>query len=179
MTKEEFTILCKGMKAVYTQSTFLPDADAFTIWYRLLEDLDYTVAQAAIQKYILTNKFPPTIADIRENAALVQTGDKKTWSDGWEEVMKAIRHFGSYREEEALESMSELTRNVVRRLGFRNICMSGNVTADRANFRAIYEQMAEKEHTSKQIQPKLSKLIDSIQQTEQQKRISSKDQEKP
>lgn len=89
--------------------------------------------------------------------------------------MKAIRHFGSYREEEALESMSDLTRNVVRRLGFRNLCMSGNVTADRANFRAIYEQMAEKEHTTKQIQPKLSKLIESIQRTDHQKRISSKD----
>lgn len=178
MTKEEFTILCKGMKAVYTQSTFLPDADAFTIWYRLLEDLDYTVAQAAIQKYILTNEFPPTIAAIRKYAVSVRAGEKLSWSDGWEEVMKAIRHFGSYREEEALESMSELTRNVVRRLGFRNLCMSGNVTADRANFRAIYEQMAEKEHTTKQIQPKLSKLIESIQRTDQQKRISSKDQEK-
>lgn len=178
MTKEEFTILCKGMKAVYTQSTFLPDADAFTIWYRLLEDLDYTIAQAAIQKYILTNKFPPTIADIRENAALVQTGDKKTWSDGWEEVMKAIRHFGSYREEEALESMSEITRKAVKKLGFRNICLSENITADRANFRTIYEQMAENEYTAKQIPLNLSKLIESIQQTEQQKRINSKDQEK-
>lgn len=176
MTKDEFKILCKGMKAVYTQSTFLPDADAFKVWYRLLEDLDYTVAQAAIQKYILTNKFPPTVADIREYVVSVQAGEKRSWSDGWEEVMKAIRHFGIWREEEALKSMSELTRNVVRRLGFRNLCMSENVTADRANFRAIYEQMAEKEHTAKQIQPKLSKLIDSIQQTEQQKRISSKDQ---
>lgn len=175
MTRKEFTVLCKGMKAVYPQPTFLPDADAYKVWYRLLEDLDYTVAQAAVQKYMLTNKFPPSVADIRECAVLVRTGDKKTWSEGWEEVMKAIRHFGSYREEEALESMSDLTRNVVRRLGFRNLCMSGNVTADRANFRAIYEQMAEKEHTTKQIQPKLSKLIESIQRTDHQKRISSKD----
>lgn len=67
MTKEEFKILCKIMKAVYTQSTFLQDADAFKVWYELLEDLDYTVAQVAILKYILTNKFPPTVADIRKN----------------------------------------------------------------------------------------------------------------
>lgn len=178
MTREEFTVLCKGMKAVYPQPTFLPDADAYKVWYSLLQDLDYTIAQVAVQKYMLTNKFPPSVADIRECAVLVRTGDKKTWSDGWEEVMKAIRHFGSYREEEALESMSDLTRNVVRRLGFRNLCMSGNVTADRANFRAIYEQMAENEYTAKQIPLNLSKLIESIQQTEQQKRIRSKDQEK-
>lgn len=178
MTKDEFKILCKGMKAVYTQSTFLPDADAFKVWYSLLQDLDYTIAQAAIQKYMLTNEFPPTIADIRKNAVSVQAGDKKTWSEGWEEVMKAIGNFGSYREEEALESMSEITRKAVKKLGFRNICLSENSTADRANFRTIYEQMAENEYTAKQIPLNLSKLIESIQQTEQQKRINSKDQEK-
>lgn len=178
MTKDEFKILCKGMKAVYTQSTFLPDADAFKVWYSLLQDLDYTIAQAAIQKYMLTNEFPPTIADIRKNAVSVQAGDKKTWSEGWEEVMKAIGNFGSYREEEALESMSEITRKAVKKLGFRNICLSENITADRANFRTIYEQMAENEYTAKQIPLNLSKLIESIQQTEQQKRIRSKDQEK-
>lgn len=178
MTKDEFKILCKGMKAVYTQLTFLPDADAFKVWYSLLQDLDYTIAQAAIQKYMLINEFPPTIADIRKNAVSVQAGDKKTWSEGWEEVMKAIGNFGSYREEEALESMSEITRKAVKKLGFRNICLSENITADRANFRTIYEQMAENEYTAKQIPLNLSKLIESIQQTEQQKRINSKDQEK-
>lgn len=178
MTRKEFTVLCKGMKAVYPQPTFLPDADAYKVWYRLLEDLDYTVAQAAVQKYMLTNKFPPSVADIRECAVLVRTGDKKTWSEGWEEVMKAIRNFGSYREEEALESMSEITRKAVKKLGFRNICLSENITADRANFRTIYEQMAENEYTAKQIPLNLSKLIENIQQTEQQKRIRSKDQEK-
>lgn len=178
MTKDEFKILCKGMKAVYTQSTFLPDADAFKVWYSLLQDLDYTIAQAAIQKYMLINEFPPTIADIRKNAVSVQAGDKKTWSEGWEEVMKAIGNFGSYREEEALESMSEITRKAVKKLGFRNICLSENITADRANFRTIYEQMAENEYTAKQIPLNLSKLIENIQQTEQQKRIRSKDQKK-
>lgn len=85
MTKEEFKILCKIMKAVYPQPTFLPDAYAFKVWYELLEDLDYTVAQAAILKYILTNKFPPTIADIREYAVSVRTGEK--WSKDLEQLI--------------------------------------------------------------------------------------------
>ncbi len=163
MTREEFKVLCKGMKAVYTQPSFLPDADAFNIWYSLLQDIDYMVAQAAIQKYMLTNKFPPTIADIREYATTIKTGEKPLWSDGWEEVLKAIRKYGSYRESEALESMTEITRKSVQRLGFRNICMSENIMADRANFRMIYEQIAEREHTSKQIPVKLSSLIEDIQ----------------
>ena len=41
---------------------------------------------------------------------------------------------------EALESMTEETRICVKRIGWQNICMSNNVSADRANFRMIYEQ---------------------------------------
>ena len=170
MTKEEFKVLCKGMKAVYAQPTFLPDADAFNVWYSLLKDLDYQVANAAIQKYMLTNKFPPTIADIREQAASVTVGEKPLWSDGWEEVIMAIRRFGSYRETEALESMTETTRMAVQRLGFRNLCMSENEMADRANFRMIFEQLAEREHKTKQIPVNLSNLIENIQQKQLESR---------
>jgi hypothetical protein len=166
MTREEFKILAKGMKAVYAQPTFLPDADAFNIWYSLLQDIEYMVAQAAIQMYMLTNKFPPTIADIRECAASVSVGEKPLWSDGWEEVLMAIRKFGSYRETEALNNMTETTRMAVQRLGFRNICMSENIMADRANFRMVFEQIAEREHTAQQIPVKLSNLIESIQKKE-------------
>lgn len=164
MNRDEFKVLCKGMKAVYTQPTFLPDADAFNIWFSLLQDLDYMVAQAAIQKYMLTNKFPPTIADIREMATGISIGEKPLWSDGWEEVLRAIRRFGSYRESEALASMSEITRQAVQRLGFRNLCMSENVMTDRANFRMVYEQISDREYSAKQIPMKLSNMIESIQQ---------------
>lgn len=164
MSKDEFKVLCKGMKAVYTQPSFIPDADAFNVWYSLLKDLDYIVAQAAVQKYMLTNKFAPTIADIRELAANVKTGDKPLWSDGWEEVLRAISKYGSYRETEALQSMTETTRTAVKRLGFKNLCMSENIMADRANFRMIFEQIAEREHTAKQIPMTLTKLIEGIQQ---------------
>ena len=174
MTRDEFKVLCKGMKAVYTQPTFLPDADAFNIWFSLLQDLDYMVAQAAIQKYMLTNKFPPTIADIREYATGISFGEKPLWSDGWEEVLRAIRKFGSYRETEALESMSEVTRQAVQRLGFRNLCMSENPMTDRANFRMVYEQITERKYTSKQIPVKLSNMIESIQKKNSNRLIESK-----
>ena len=66
MNKEEFTKLAKGMKAVYTSQNFLPDSDAMKVWFAMLQDLDYKPTSIAVQKYMMTNKFPPTIADIRE-----------------------------------------------------------------------------------------------------------------
>ena len=162
MTRDEFKTLVKGMKAVYTQPTFIPDSDAFNVWYSLLKDLDYMVAQVSIQKFMLTSKFPPTIADIRELSASVTIGEKPEWSDGWREVTMAIRKYGSYREKEALDSMSDITRQVVKRMGFKNLCMSENEGVERANFRMIYEQVVNREYERKKMPAQMMQLIDSI-----------------
>ena len=67
MTKAEFGILVKAMKAVYGDPKFLPDADAIMVWYEFFKDDDYMVVQAAIQKYMANNEFAPTVAGIRKN----------------------------------------------------------------------------------------------------------------
>lgn len=164
MTKDEFKVLAKGLKAVYTQTTFLPDAEALHVWYELLKDLDYTIANIAIQKHMIASKFPPTIAEIREQAATIMLGDKPLWSDGWEQVQRAIRLYGSYRPKEALESMDELTRKTVERLGFRELCMSENITADRANFRMVFESLADRQHEAAKIPFTLQELIEGVHQ---------------
>ena len=45
MTREEFKTLVKGMKAVYAQPTFIPDQDAFNVWFELLKDIPYQQAK--------------------------------------------------------------------------------------------------------------------------------------
>ena len=162
MTKDEFRVVAKGMKAVYTQPTFLPDSDAMNIWYALLKDLDYNIAQAAIQKHMVTSKFPPTIADIREQAASVTYGEKPMWSDGWDLVLKAIRKYGSYAPVEAMASFDPITRRCVERLGYMELCQSTNIVADRANFRMIFEQIADREEERARLPVSLAHLIEGV-----------------
>lgn len=164
MEREQFKVLCKGMKAVYTQEAFLPDQDAFNIWFALLGDLEYAVLNAAIQKYMLTNKFPPTIADLREIATTICTGAIPDWGEGWEQVLNAIRRYGYCRETEALETMDELTKTCVKRLGWRNLCMSENNNQDRANFRMIYEQLAERTKKENTLPLSLNNTIKQLNQ---------------
>ena len=164
MTREEFSILAKGMKAVYTQPSFLPDGDALNVWYTLLKDLDYMVVQTAIQKYMLTQKNPPVIADIREMCANVIGGDKPLWSDGWEEVVMAIRRYGSYNEEKALENMSDITKQCVRRLGYQNLCRSEEISIERANFRMIYEQIVNREEEKRKLPAQMLKWLEQQKQ---------------
>lgn len=89
-------------------------------------------------------------------------GTTPDWGNGWEQVENAIKIYGSYRQAEALESMDEITRDTVKRLGFYNLCMSENQTADRANFRMIYEQIAERKKRDKQIPESLRLTIQNM-----------------
>ena len=41
------------------------------------------------------------------------------------------------------DSMDEITRKTVKRLGWKELCESENQMQDRANFRMIYEQEAQ------------------------------------
>jgi hypothetical protein len=63
-----------------------------------------------------------------------------------------------------MESFDPITRQCVERLGFRNICMSENIAADRANFRMIFEQLAERKQKEQQMALPLKQLIQGIQQ---------------
>ena len=171
MTKDEFRVLAKGLKAVYTQPNFLPDAEAIQIWYELLKDLDYATANIAIQKHMVSSKYPPTIADIREQATEVSYGQAPLWSDGWEQVLRAMRLYGSYRLQEALDSMDDLTRKAVERLGFKELCMSENIAVDRANFRMVFEQLANREYETKKLPLALQNSIEDIQHSLEYKRM--------
>ncbi len=138
MTRDEFKLLVKGMKAVYPQETFIPDSFAFDMWYEMLNDLDYRIAGLAIKSYMATGKFPPTIADIREKYAEVSQRRTESWDEAWGTVLMAIRKYGYPREAEALASLSERTRRVVRRFGWQNLCMSEKIEVERSNFRDAY-----------------------------------------
>ena len=161
MTKEEFKALAKGMRAVYTNERFLPDDASMKMWYSLLQDIPYSVASIAVQKYMLTNKFPPTPAEIREQALAVQMGEKPLWSDAWGNVLAVIKKYGSYGQAQAMESLDEITRQAVQRIGYLDLCRSENIVADRANFRMIYEQLVDREQDANKIPISLQQLIES------------------
>ena len=162
MTKKEFSIIAAAMRTYYPKENLLPSNESMELWYRELSDIPYNVAEAGLRKWVATNKWSPTIADMREFATTVQIGDIPEWGEGWEQVLMAIRRYGSYRIPEATESFDPITRRCVERLGFRNICMSENIAVDRANFRDMYKQMAERQRKDAQLPSNLMTLIEGI-----------------
>ena len=163
MDREQFKTLVKGMKAIYSQPTFIPDQDAFNMWFALMGDLSYEVCNVAIQKYMLTNKFPPTVAEIRELAANVVSGDPLTWGESWERALNAVRRFGSYNQAAALDSLDPLTRKCVDSIGYIQLCMSENIMVERAHFQKIFDVMAKREQQQKQMPLQLQEAISRLQ----------------
>lgn len=159
MDKKEFSIFASALRTYYPREKILPNEQAMSLWYNQLQDIPYKVAEATLNEWVALEKWSPSIADIRKMATEMVNGAPKDWGECWEDVERSIRYYGMYREGEALDSLDDLTREVVKRLGFKNICLSENPQAERANFRMIYEQLSERKEKENQLPPDLVRLI--------------------
>lgn len=151
MNWSEFATIAMALKTSYPNFQIMPSEESKKIWFSMLQDLDYGVCQNAVKQIIATSKFPPSIAEIREKYTELTVLPVADAGEAWEEVMRAIQHYGIYGEVEALNSLSELVRQTVKRIGFRNLCLSENIVADRAHFFKIYDSIATRQRNESKI----------------------------
>lgn len=151
MDKKEFGTIAMALKTYYPRENLLPNDKAMDLWYMQLQDLPFDVANNALNEWAAINKWSPAISELREVCLNTMYGEPETWSEGWEQVSNAIRKYGLGDIKSAMFSLSETTREAVRRLGYRNLCYSENETSDRAQFRAVYESIAQSRDRTKRI----------------------------
>ena len=163
MEKAEFSKLVMVIRSTYPQSQVLATNEAVSVWYELLADLPYPAAAAAIQKWVSSEKWPPTIADIREWATKSVTPEIPEWSAAWETVLAAISRWGMYRQSEALATMDETTRDTVNRMGWQYICWSENINIERATFRDIYNAIKARKEQQLKLPESLRMRISQMQ----------------
>lgn len=166
INKKEFTIFASALRTYYPKEKLIPNEQAMELWYNQLKDIPYKLAEVILNKWVATNKWSPSIADIREQATELTSEEvKKDWGEAWNEVIRNIHYYGSYRIEEGMEHLTGITKEVVKRMGYMNLCQSENAMADRANFRDIYNTLLEREKQDKQIPQSLKLIISSIPNT--------------
>lgn len=113
MTRDEFKILVKAMKAVYTHPAFIPDQHAFDIWYEMLKDIDYKTASFAIKKYMQSEEREPSVASIRKQAASITYHDcELNEMAAWEMVQKALRN-SIYNSEEEFKKLPTIVQKTI------------------------------------------------------------------
>ena len=119
MTREDFIKCMKLLSNAYTKDF---TEEQLEVWYTMLHE--YTVEQLsrAIQDLIKTEEYLPTIAHITKAIAKQQTASFPDAEQEWQDVIKAVRVYGSYREQDALDSLKPYTRKIVGYIGYYNIC---------------------------------------------------------
>lgn len=121
MTKEDFIKCMKLLSNAYTRDF---TEEQLEVWYTMLHE--YTVEQfsTAIQDLIKTEEYLPTIAHITKAIAKQSTSNFPDAEEEWQDVIKAVRVYGSYREQDALNSLKPYTKKIVGYIGYYNICMA-------------------------------------------------------
>lgn len=115
------------------------------LWELMLEDVPFDVGKQAICKVLATARFFPTVGEIRQAVAELQSPRLLDWSEAWGLIRDAIRRYGAYRESEALASLPPDVRKVVQRFGWQNLCLSEEIEVVRGQFRMAWETYAKRE----------------------------------
>lgn len=108
------------------------------VWLRMLQDIPIDILLLALQKHIVKSKYPPTIAELRDEAISI-LDNSIDFDEAWEIVIKAIRAFGYMRKKDALANMPKEVAEAVEAFGWQDLCMSENIAVDRGQFRKAYE----------------------------------------
>ena len=142
MTDQEraFINLMKGLKSAYTAPNFLPDDKSVQVWFAMLKDIPQEVLNIAVQRHIMTGKYPPTIAELREICAEISMENVEDWTKAWSNVLEVVSKYGIANGVEGFQQLDSVTQEAVKRVGYWDICNSENIAIERAIFRTAYEQ---------------------------------------
>ena len=113
--------------------------DRTKVWCLVMGDIDYDEAKAAAVKYIRSNHYAPTPADII-NLVKAARADVPTAEEAWAEV---LRNLNPYR---TPQWSHQLIQDAVRTMGFLQLCNSENPSIDRAQFIKIYNNLRDRQH---------------------------------
>jgi hypothetical protein len=105
------------------------------IYCECLADLDVEDVEDALRRLIAVSKWWPSVAEIREEVAMLAVADLPEPELAWAEVLRAVARDGAYR---APCFEHEEIAEAVRAIGWRDICLEANVTSTRARFIDAY-----------------------------------------
>lgn len=125
--------------------------ETIAVYDRLLSDIPPSELQTVVDQCVATCKFLPTVAEIRDkwNSLTAALGQPSA-AEAWGEVLKEIRRVGWIG---APEFANPAIAQVVKMMGWRELCSSENVVADRAHFMRMYDQVIERSNEVRKLLP--------------------------
>lgn len=131
-------------------------------WYKMLRDLTDEQFKYAIEVLVKTQKFAPTISEIREKAVEYNHQMELTAEEAWTMVYLDIHSRGYYNEPHYDDWKVEAAKNAI---GWHTLCDMTEETKGviRAHFMRIYDSLKNREKTAEAIQnPQLRELVQTL-----------------
>lgn len=142
-TKQEIAQIVAVISAGYPNFSVSPHT--VEVYYQVLSDLDYEELRIATMQSLAETgrKFAPSVGEIRGSVLELrkQIMNVPSSYQAWQEVLKQASNVGSYGTPVFSHPVIE---QAVKTLGWRNICLSEDATADRARFIMAYDQLSER-----------------------------------
>lgn len=137
MNLEEFKKIMYVLQEYYNE-TISPVK--MKLYYENLQDMTEEDLKKVMKYIVRSERRFPTIADIRKAHIDIKSGVEDA-DEEWGEVLKAVRTYGYYKQDEFLESLKPKTRHVVERLGAERLLTmeSQNVPMERKAFIDLYK----------------------------------------
>lgn len=134
-------------------STKINQATA-NIYLNFLSQFDYETAKKAVHQIVLTSQYFPSLADLYQALNSFSKKEIPGINEAWAEVMRKIQTIGIY----GSPSFShQAILDAVSVIGWRNICMSENISVERAHFMKIYEAV-KKRYEEEQIKQQAERI---------------------
>lgn len=167
MTSNEFGTLAAALKTFYPKDNLLPTDKAIELWYEELKDIDYTMAEAQIRKHVATNKYPPTISDIRACLADFSPEIHLWTTQAWELVLNALEDVEMHGN--GAKKFSALPQTVQKTIGgvkqFCDMIHDKDIKRiEYANFLRTYPVILEMEKQKKMLNPDIRKMLERAEQ---------------
>ena len=155
MKKSETAQILALIGAAYSRFDVPQKKDSlkFMTWHKMLKDFDFQLTQTAVEKLIAECKFPPSIADIREQVADVKNFSKNrlTAGEAWEKAIKAVNKFSSHRgygyktDPEVIDQLPDLVVKTAEMIGWNKIGKAKAEGVVRGQFMKMYKQVQDRD----------------------------------
>ena len=110
---EDFRVVMRGLMAAYPKDNFIPNEYTFNLWYATLCDIDFPTLTRAAKSYIMSNKFPPGISDIRQIAYDLDSPADELAAEEWVRLTRALGHAGSPEAADYWNRLPEITKEII------------------------------------------------------------------
>lgn len=122
------------------------------LWATMFSEDDAGIVGLAVKKHIATNKWPPSVAELRELMLEMTAPDLIAPDQAWLAVSDFIKLHGEYLYVEERDCLPPLIARAVESIGYHNLyemncgsCRGSKPGMARTAFMNLYEQLYERE----------------------------------